>query len=251
MNVAQAFDNMTFRSPNWGTERLPLPRSPRAASPSLSHMPQQQQQQKPQSPSDSGPSSQGRGCTSFLPHPSVEGSQMSMTSTALRSSNLTPTDPAPAQSHASGHRRTGSNASAHSNGGVNNSPFLFPSNMLPRPRSGSDHALEPPNNFIEQMSNIGSALDDSMGDVILPPQGHEHRRYDSGGDSLPPPISFGGVGGGYAQAQAAESTGAGWGRKGASQTRRGGGMCGEVGARIFAARNRARGRSDTSSSSRL
>ncbi|KAJ7301641.1 hypothetical protein DFH08DRAFT_906581 [Mycena albidolilacea] len=58
MNVAQAFDNMTFRSPNWGTERLPLPRSPRAASPSLSHMPQQQQQQKPQSPSDSGPSSQ-------------------------------------------------------------------------------------------------------------------------------------------------------------------------------------------------
>ncbi|KAJ7898844.1 hypothetical protein B0H14DRAFT_2248417, partial [Mycena olivaceomarginata] len=44
MNVAQAFDNVTFRSPNWGTEPLHLPRSPRAASP---HM---QQQQKPQSP---------------------------------------------------------------------------------------------------------------------------------------------------------------------------------------------------------
>jgi hypothetical protein len=58
MNVAQAFDNMAFRSPNWGTERLPLPRSPRAASPLLFHMPQQQQQQKPQSPGDSGPSSQ-------------------------------------------------------------------------------------------------------------------------------------------------------------------------------------------------
>ncbi|KAJ7893826.1 hypothetical protein B0H14DRAFT_2559465 [Mycena olivaceomarginata] len=103
-----------------------------------------------------------------------------------------------------GHRRTGSNASVHSN---SHSLFLFPSNMLPgpgpRPRSVSDHALEPPNNFTGQMVNIGSALDDSMGDVILPPQG-QHRRYDLGGGSFSPSLhrnSFGGAGGGgYAQA---------------------------------------------------
>ncbi|KAK7006084.1 hypothetical protein R3P38DRAFT_2555513 [Favolaschia claudopus] len=37
MNVAQAFDNMTFRSPNWGTDPLPRdpPRRPRIRSPLL------------------------------------------------------------------------------------------------------------------------------------------------------------------------------------------------------------------------
>ncbi|KAJ7301646.1 hypothetical protein DFH08DRAFT_993384 [Mycena albidolilacea] len=236
MNVAQAFDNMTFRSPNWGTEPLPLPRSPRAASP---HM---QQQQKPQSPprllmpdDNSGPSNfdpptinapEGDGLGAgprlhIVPATPVSGGgaaggagvpgfqetlhQVTEQQDEYRAEQqqLNAYDP-PAPAQPSGHRRTGSNASVHSN---SNSPFLFPSNMLPgpgpRPRSASDHALEPPNSFIGQMGNIGSALDDSMGDVILPPQG-QHRRYDSGGGSLSPSphrSSFGGAGGGgYAQA---------------------------------------------------
>ncbi|KAJ7301631.1 hypothetical protein DFH08DRAFT_1090140 [Mycena albidolilacea] len=118
MNVAQAFDNMTFHSPSWGTERLPLPRSPRAASPSLSHMPQQRQQQKPQSPGDSGPSNQ------FDPPTITLTEQQDEYSAEKQQSNIY--DPAPAQSHASGQCRTGPNASAHSKGGVNNSPLLLP-----------------------------------------------------------------------------------------------------------------------------
>ncbi|KAJ7867360.1 hypothetical protein B0H14DRAFT_3589842 [Mycena olivaceomarginata] len=246
MNVAQAFDNVTFRSPNWGTEPLHLPCSPRAASP---HM---QQQQKPLSPpcllmpdDNSGPSNfdpptinapEGDGLGAgprlrIVPATPVSGGgaaggagRAGVPGDVASGSDrmLTPVffclvteqqdeyraeqqqsntyDPAPAQP--GGHRRTGSNVSVNSN---SNSPFLFPSNMLPGPgpRSASDHALEPPNNFIGQMGNIGSALDDSMGDVILPSQG-QHRRYDSGGGSLSPSphlSSFGGAGGaGYAQA---------------------------------------------------
>ncbi|KAJ7899144.1 hypothetical protein B0H14DRAFT_3852864 [Mycena olivaceomarginata] len=248
-STPQAFDNMTFRSPNWGTEPLPLPHSPRGASP---HM----QQQRLLMPEDnSGPSNfdpptinapegdglgagprlhivpathvsgggaAGGACVPRLQETLNRGESLfyfivwgkAFAPCVLRFASVTEQqdeyraeqqqsntyDPA----QPGGHRRTGSNAPVHSN---SHSPFLFPSNMLPgpgpRPRSASDHALEPPNNFTGRMGNIGSALDDSMGDVILPPQG-QHRRYDLGGGSFSPSLhrnSFGGAGGGgYAQA---------------------------------------------------
>ncbi|KAJ7787617.1 hypothetical protein B0H14DRAFT_3505226 [Mycena olivaceomarginata] len=202
----QAFDNMTFRSPNWGTEPLPLPRSPRGASPHMQH----QRLLMPEDNSGprlhivpathvSGGGAAGGACVPRLQETlhRVTEQQDEYRAEQQQSNTYDPTQPG-------GHRRTGSNASVHSN---SHSPFLFPSNMLPwpgpRPRSASDHALEPPNNFTGRMVNIGSALDDSMGDVILPPQG-QYRRYDLGGGSFSPSLhrnSFGGAGGGgYAQA---------------------------------------------------
>ncbi|KAJ7707107.1 hypothetical protein B0H14DRAFT_3525842 [Mycena olivaceomarginata] len=189
----QAFRKMTFRSPNWGTEPLPLPRSPRGASP---HM----QQQRLLTPEDnsrprlhivppthvSGGGAAGGACMPRLQETlhRVTEQQDEYRAEQQQSNTYDPAQPG-------GHRRTGFNASVYSN---SHSPFLFPSNKLPgpgpRPRSASDHALEPPNNFTGRMVNIGSALDDSMGDVILPPQG-QHRRYDLGGGSFSPRLDNG------------------------------------------------------------
>ncbi|KAJ7811091.1 hypothetical protein B0H14DRAFT_3880260 [Mycena olivaceomarginata] len=141
---------------------LPLPRSPRATSP---HM---QQQQKPQSPprllmpdDNSGPSNfdpptinapEGDGLGAgprlhIVPATPVSGGgaaggagvpgfqetlhQVTEQQDEYRAEQqqLNSYDP-PAPAQPGGHRRTGSNASVHSN---SNSPFLFPSNMLPGP----------------------------------------------------------------------------------------------------------------------
>ncbi|KAJ7822058.1 hypothetical protein B0H14DRAFT_3146471 [Mycena olivaceomarginata] len=106
-----AFDNMTFRSPNWGTERLPLPRSPRAASPSLSRMPQQQ---KPQSPGDSGPSSQFGPPTINAPEGDGLGAGPRL--------HIIPTTPVSGGGAAGGCRRAGVPGDVASRGGV----FVFP-----------------------------------------------------------------------------------------------------------------------------
>ncbi|KAF7336940.1 Calcineurin responsive transcriptional factor [Mycena venus] len=242
MNVAQAFDNMTFRSPNWGTE--PLPRD-RPASPHL---------QKPQSPPrllmpDNGggnptpnfapptinaPEGDGLGprlhivpatpvsggwcrvhrCT--LPDQSrdatpgnffvmytgtsLNGAQQ-QSQQAWKQSSQQDDYRGADQSNYDFHSRDGPsapnphNAPGNSSGSNSNSPFLFPgSNMSQsRPRSSSDHSLEPPswegggNNFINQMSNIGSALDDTVGMGDLP---HPGRRFDPTGGS-PHRSSFG------------------------------------------------------------
>ncbi|KAJ7822732.1 hypothetical protein B0H14DRAFT_3731146 [Mycena olivaceomarginata] len=158
-STLQAFDNMTFRSPNWGTEPLPLLRSPRGASP---HM-QQQRLLMPEDnsglsnfdpPTINAPEGDGLGAgprLHIVPATHVSGGGAAGGACVPRLQEITEQqdeyraeqqqsntyDPA----QPGGHRRTGSNASVHSN---SHSPFLFPSNMLPgpgpRPRSASDHA---------------------------------------------------------------------------------------------------------------
>ncbi|KAF7374415.1 Calcineurin responsive transcriptional factor [Mycena sanguinolenta] len=212
MNVAQAFDNMSFRSPNWGTEPLPRdrPSSPnfqKAQSPPRLLMPDNAGGNPTSTfapPTINAPEGDGLGPRlHIVPATPVSGGGAASTSVPFQTSLETlhqgaslngtqsqqPWKPSPQQeanydfnSHdtasvpphnAPGHQRNSSGS---------NSPFLFPSNMA-RPRTGSDNSLEPPawdsgnsNNFMEHMGNIGSALDDtvSIGEVI-PPQ---PRRFD-------------------------------------------------------------------------
>ncbi|KAF7336937.1 Calcineurin responsive transcriptional factor [Mycena venus] len=197
MDVAQAFDNMTFRSPNWGTE--PLPRD-RPASP---HLP------KPQSPPrlllpDNGDDLGPR--LHIVPATPVSGGGAAVPfQTSLETLHQGASlDVAQQQSQQawkqSSHRDAPSasdphNAPGNSSGSNSNSPLLFPgSNMSQsRPRRSPDNSLEPPswegggNDFINQMSNIGSALDDTVGMGDLP---HPGKRCDPT-DGSPQSSSFG------------------------------------------------------------
>ncbi|KAK7006088.1 hypothetical protein R3P38DRAFT_3601674 [Favolaschia claudopus] len=127
MNVAQAFDNMTFRSPNWGHR----PRSPRDRPPSP----------HPKSPPRlmtapiiNAPEGDGLGPRlHIVPATPVSGGGAASAAVPFQTSLETLREPPQEQ------------------------PLHFP-----RPRSSSDH--DPPQwdntNFIGQMGNIGSALDD-------------------------------------------------------------------------------------------
>ncbi|KAJ7145102.1 hypothetical protein C8R43DRAFT_550392 [Mycena crocata] len=247
MDVAQSFENMTFRSPNWGTE--PLPRD-RPGSP---------HQQKPQSPPrllmpDNGSNSspnfapptinapEGDGGVvgprlHIVPATPVSGGGAASTAVPFQTSLETlhqgaslngnqqqsqawkqpqPQDEYHDQSNYDfSHSHEGASAGLSSgNAQIHNTPanhnssgsssYLFPGGM-PRSRSKSDTSLEPPtwdtgNNFIGQMSNIGSALDDStvsMNDVLpgqqprhnfdQPPQSGGSSRHSSFGAHTPQP----------------------------------------------------------------
>ncbi|KAK7033483.1 calcineurin responsive transcriptional factor [Favolaschia claudopus] len=126
MNVAQAFDNMTFRSPNWGTDPLPRDRPP---SPHPKSPPRLMT-----APIINAPEGDGLGPRlHIVPATPVSGGGAASAAVPFQTSLETLREPPQEQ------------------------PLHFP-----RPRSSSDH--DPPswqdNNFIGQMGNIGSALDD-------------------------------------------------------------------------------------------
>ncbi|KAJ7649841.1 hypothetical protein FB45DRAFT_1050000 [Roridomyces roridus] len=209
MDVAQSLAEMTFRSPNWGTEPLP---GNRPASPL----------QKPQSPprllmpdntgGNSGPSfapptinaPEGDGGVvgprlHIVPATPVSGGGAASTAVPFQQSletlhqgTSTQQQP-PAWEQAS--QQDNYDFAPNSNAGPNGnpgSPYLFPG--LARSRSKSDTSLEPPawasgNNFIGQMGNIGSAIDDSMNEVTAPRHNFEQHGPSSGGSPHAP--SFG------------------------------------------------------------
>ncbi|KAK7033471.1 hypothetical protein R3P38DRAFT_3504487 [Favolaschia claudopus] len=125
MNVAQAFDNMTFRSPNWGTDPLPRDRPP---SPHPKSPPRLMT-----APIINAPEGDGLGPRlHIVPATPVSGGGAASAAVPFQTSLETLREPPQEQ------------------------PLHFP-----RPRSSSDH--DPPqwnDNFIGQMGNIGSALDD-------------------------------------------------------------------------------------------
>ncbi|KAJ7240790.1 krueppel-like factor 16 [Mycena rebaudengoi] len=212
MDVAQSFENMTFRSPNWGTE--PLPRD-RPVSP---HPP------KPQSPprlitgSSSGPTfspptinaPEGDGGVvgprlHIVPATPVSGGGAASTAVPFQSTLDTLHQGASQQQSSqsweqqpqqdsSQYRDQGSYEYSHdgASSGLSNAPqlhnpasnsngsapnFLFPG--MNRTRSKSEASLEPPSwdtggSFMEQMSNPGSTLDDGTVTMndVLPGRHH-------------------------------------------------------------------------------
>ncbi|KAJ6545045.1 hypothetical protein DFH09DRAFT_1367659 [Mycena vulgaris] len=228
MDVAQSFENMTFRSPNWGTEPLPRER------PSSPHM------QKPQSPprllmpdtgSSSGPNftpptinaPEGDGGVvgprlHIVPATPVSGGGAASTAvpfqTSLETLHQDASQPqaweqGPQQEERQYRDQTNYDYSHDStsaglstpNAQMRNTPanhnssgsgtFLFPG--MTRSRSKSDTSLEPPswdnsgNNFIGQMGNIGSAIDDSAMNDVLPAQHRASSHRGSFGSHTPQP----------------------------------------------------------------
>ncbi|KAJ7757753.1 hypothetical protein DFH07DRAFT_919579 [Mycena maculata] len=203
MDIAQSLGEMNFRSPNWGTE--PLPGGNRPGSP---HGQKPQSPPRLLMPDNTGGNSgpgfapptinapEGDGGVvgprlHIVPATPVSGGGAASTAVPFQQSLETLHQ---GSSHNGGQQQTqaweqasqqdeyrdqgnydfgGSASNAHAQpGSGNTSPFLFPGGM-PRSRSKSDTSLEPPswdagNNFIGQMGNIGSALDDtvSMNDVL-------------------------------------------------------------------------------------
>ncbi|KAJ7081814.1 krueppel-like factor 16 [Mycena belliarum] len=212
IDVAQSFENMSFRSPNWGTE--PLPRD-RPGSPHV---------QKPQSPprllmpdtgSSAGPSfppptinaPEGDGGVlgprlHIVPATPVSGGGAASSAVPFQTSLDTlhqdssqAWDQASQQDEHQYRDQSNYDFSSHSNNDANAqirnapaghsnapAPFLYPG--MARTRSKSDTSLEAPawdngNSFIGQMGNIGSALDDtiSMNDTLPGPQQQQSPRH--------------------------------------------------------------------------
>ncbi|KAJ6507784.1 krueppel-like factor 16 [Mycena vitilis] len=214
MDVAQSFENMTFRSPNWGTEPLPSrdrPPSPhiqKPQSPPRLLMPDNGGTQSPNfaPPTINAPEGDGLGPRlHIVPATPVSGGGAASTAVPFQTSLETLHQGAslnggqqqsqawkqPSQqdeyrdqtnydfhSHeaAAQAARDAHNAPPNHNSSSSNSPFLFPG--MSRARSSSEASLEQQpawdtgNNFIGQMGNIGSALDDtvSMNEVVAPQQ---------------------------------------------------------------------------------
>ncbi|KAF7312648.1 Calcineurin responsive transcriptional factor [Mycena indigotica] len=205
MDFAQSFENMTVKSPNWNTD--PLPREP-PGSPGL---------QKPQSPPRlvmppdvtgppptfappiiNAPEGDGLGPQlHIVPATPVSGGAGVATAVPFQS-NLETLHQGTALSTSSSSQPW---KSAQQDDRPNNSqPYLFPTDLPPRSRSQSNPSLEPPTwdtgNFINQMGNIGSALDEgtvSMNDVV---PSSRHHGFENGGSphrasfgNQPPPLS--------------------------------------------------------------
>ncbi|KAF7289588.1 Calcineurin responsive transcriptional factor [Mycena chlorophos] len=202
LDVAQSFENMTFRSPNWGTDPLP-PRDP-PGSPGL-----QKNQSPPRlvMPPDVGSVTTPTFAPPIINAPEGDGldglgPQLHIVPATPVSGGVGVSPAVPFQNTLETlHQGTSSSQSPSWKSsqlddrpaGTSSPSYLY-ADLPPRSRSQSNPSLDPPSwdtgGFMNQMGNIGSALDEgtvSMTDVA-PPR-HNGSPHRSSFGQQPPPLS--------------------------------------------------------------
>ncbi|KAF5342650.1 hypothetical protein D9611_002022 [Ephemerocybe angulata] len=181
LDVAQSFENMTVRSPNWGTQPLPQGQVPqhKAPSPPRLVMPDNYQDPPPTINAPDGDDMDGGPQLHIVPATPIglpgtgvagapfqntletlnQGSEIGSNQAAWGSEASSSRQPSPFRFPARGPNDGGNNPGAEFNNSINNNPgqpFLFPQQQ--RHRSKSDNALEPPswdNTYVQQQLRQG------------------------------------------------------------------------------------------------